>query len=159
MNDLIDFVGAGEWVPKAEDRKDTDIQTMEGPVTSDTVLSPPDAAVVSKLEQEVDSLRHCVQDLFVELQQRSQPQTEKPIRHLMKPRDIPTLELQHLKGVEGIGRLEVFFSQVESCSLDNQERQQIVQILGPSTSHICSLVVKMLTSHAGGLGWNQLIVT
>ena len=125
MEDLIDLLGEGVQIPKREPRTEVGVQTGAG-----SVLNPPDAAVVHELEMEVDTLRHCIQDLVLELREkdRKEAPVETPSRVLMKPRDIPVLELQHLRGVDGIGRLEVFLSQVENCSRDNKERQQIVQM-------------------------------
>ena len=45
---------------------------------------------------------------------------------LLKPRDVPIMELWHLRGEEGEGILGVFFSQIEQCSQDWEERQRIV---------------------------------
>ncbi|KAG0726069.1 hypothetical protein GWK47_037332 [Chionoecetes opilio] len=40
----------------------------------------------------------------------------RPVRSLVKLRDILMLNLSDLQGIEAEGRLNVFFSQVESCS-------------------------------------------
>ena len=125
MDDLIDLLGEDICLTKKEPRTEVGVQAAP-----DSVLRPTDAAVIHELEMEVDTLRHCIQDLVMEIRDRDSKETpaDKPSRILMKPRDIPTLELKHLRGVEGSGRLEVFLAQVENCSSDNRERQQIVQM-------------------------------
>ena len=76
---------------------------------------------MNTLEREVDALQQ-------RLQQVMDDKRNALVKSFMKPRDIPVLELRQLGGVEGTGRLTVFLSQVESCSLDEDERQQIVQM-------------------------------
>ena len=84
---------------------------------------------VELLEREVEELRLLVQNTFEGRRRRDdEPTLVGPVKTLLKPRDIPIMELSQLKGVEGAGRLAVFLSQVESCSSDAEERQQIVQM-------------------------------
>lgn len=45
---------------------------------------------------------------------------------LLKPRDIPVLEYTHLQGIEAEGRLNVFFSQVESCTQDFEGKKNVI---------------------------------
>ena len=88
-----------------------------------------DQVKMESLEREVDNLRHCVLDLIFEMRRREPaPSLERPVKTFFKPCDIPVLELRQLSGVDGAGRLTVFLSQVESCSHDTGERQQIVQM-------------------------------
>ena len=78
---------------------------------------------MDELEKEVESLRGEIKHLVRACtEQKSNPSSKS----LLKPRDIPVLELDHLQGVEGEGRLKVFFSQVEECSPHERERQKIV---------------------------------
>ncbi|KAG0718597.1 hypothetical protein GWK47_052139 [Chionoecetes opilio] len=53
-------------------------------------------------------------------------EVRRPVRSLIKPRDIRMLNLSDLQGIETEGRLKVFFSQVESCSEDLEERKRIL---------------------------------
>lgn len=62
----------------------------------------------------------------LELLHYNQERSSRDIKPLLKPRDIAILELRHLRGVEGEGRLEVFFSQVEQCSALWEDRKTIV---------------------------------
>lgn len=106
-----------------------DNQWSNSAIPRTTTMSPPDARVVENLEKEVDALERKVRSLLTELQDREQVDPpEKFSKPLLKPRDIPILELKHLSGVEGAGRLGVFLSQVENCSRDTRERQQIVNM-------------------------------
>ena len=74
-------------------------------------------------------LSHCVKDLLCELRRREPaPSLERPVKTFLKSHDIPVLELRQLSGVDGTGRLTVFLSQIESCSRETEERQQIVQM-------------------------------
>ena len=63
---------------------------------------------VDELRRKIDMLQDSM-DQLVRILQKGQGLERKP---LLKPRDIPILELEHLQGVEGEGRLEVFFSQI-----------------------------------------------
>ncbi len=88
--------------------------------------APGDRGNLAKMEalgREVDELKGDVQTLIGELKKHT---TISPHKPLLKPRDVPILELSHLQGVEGESRLRVFFSQVKECSLDDSERQKIV---------------------------------
>ena len=71
---------------------------------------------------------------------------------LMKPRDITILELEHLKGVEGEGRLSFFLSQVENCSLDTEERKRIVTTrLDPRLA----IYVQTVIDSKDNLSWSE----
>ena len=126
MDELADFLGLSPgWTPK--ESKPVVLPREDRMVVNEpTSVSPSGAEAVSLLEMEVDTLRSCVHDLLLEVKENREKVASNSGKCLMKPRDIPVLELRHLQGVEGAGRLEVFFTQVESCSLDNKERQQMV---------------------------------
>ena len=70
------------------------------------------------LRQQVNHLENTVSLVMQSLNPNQKP--------LLKPRDIAQLELRHLRGEEGEGRLGVFFSQVEQCSQNWEERKRIV---------------------------------
>ena len=81
------------------------------------------------LEREVEELQKSIQNIHIErATARVQADNETLVKPFMKPRDIPLLELRQLSGIEGAGRLTVFLSQVESCSVDDEVRQHIVQM-------------------------------
>ena len=109
--------GATAELPVAKEE-----QGESDPVTTDQ-------RKLSVLEREVDELQRCLQDVLSDRQSRViPPEFSRPSKTFIKPRDIPVLELRQLRGVEGAGRLTVFLSQVESCTTDTDERQQIVQM-------------------------------
>ena len=87
------------------------------------ILTQKDERTMRNLEKEIEGLERTIQSMWTHINQE-----KKQVKPLLKPRDIPVLELRHLSGVEGAGRLGVFLSQVENCSQDTQERQQIVNM-------------------------------
>ena len=108
-------------------------RSQRGEINNDRISEPSPARVMANLKNEVDELECQIQNLLRNINQRSQnASSQNPIqpvvKHLLKPRDIPILELRHLSGVEGAGRLGVFLSQVENCSDSTEERQQIVRM-------------------------------
>ncbi len=94
---------------------------------------------MEELEREVETLKTICGDLIRVTRQVEQTKERKP---LLKPRDIPILELSQLKGVEGEGKLGIFLSQVENCSLDSEERKRIVT--ARVDAHIAMYVQAML---------------
>ena len=87
-----------------------------------------------------DTVSHVVQ-MVQAMKDSPNPSFSKP---LLKPRDIAMLELKHLRGEEGEGRLDVFFSQVEQCSPERDERQRIV--LSRVDSQLAVYVQDVLTN-------------
>ncbi len=82
-----------------------------------------DTARLNLLESEVGALREVGAALLQLNRQERRDTGRKP---LLKPRNIPVLELEQLKGVEGEGRLAVFLAQVEDCTKEADERKRIV---------------------------------
>ena len=128
MDDLIDFIGSSPGGTLKESKPVVLPREEQVVVNELTSVGPSGAEAMNLLEMEVDTLRSCVHELFREVKESREKVASNSSKCLMKPRDIPVLELRHLQGVEGAGRLEVFFTQVESCSVDNKERQQIVKM-------------------------------
>lgn len=83
-----------------------------------------------------DSVSHLVETLHTRLETDRKP--------LLKPRDITIFELRHLRGDEGDGRLGVFFSQVEQCSQNWEERQRIV--MSRVDAHLAIYIQDLLTN-------------
>ncbi len=82
-----------------------------------------DTARLNLLRSEVEASREvCAEFLQLNRQER-QDTGRKP---LLKPRDLPLLELGQLKGVEGEGRLAVFLAQMEDCAREADERKRTV---------------------------------
>ena len=46
---------------------------------------------------------------------------------IMKPKDVPRLDLSQLSGLEAAGRLQIFFEAVEKCSADDSTRVMIAK--------------------------------
>lgn len=108
MDELADFLSLrAEWTPKKENEPvvKTEDDTVVNQITS---VSPSGAEPVNNLEMKVDALRDCVYDLLQEVRENRERPASVPVKCLMKPRDIPVLELRHLSGVR-VGRLAVFF--------------------------------------------------
>ncbi|KAG0723674.1 hypothetical protein GWK47_042220 [Chionoecetes opilio] len=76
------------------------------------------------LEQEVERTKMALELLLRD--KGGEKDVRRPVRSLVKPRDIRMLNLSDLQGIEAEGRLKVFFSQVESCSEDLEERKRIL---------------------------------
>ncbi|KAG0713032.1 hypothetical protein GWK47_017137 [Chionoecetes opilio] len=76
------------------------------------------------LEQEVERTKEALELLLRD--KGEEKDVRRPVRSLVKPRDIRMLNLSDLQGIEAEGRLKVFFSQVESCSEDLEERKRIL---------------------------------
>ncbi|KAG0714550.1 hypothetical protein GWK47_013928 [Chionoecetes opilio] len=79
---------------------------------------------MSQLEQEVERTKEALELLL--RNKGEEKEVRRPVRSLIKPRDIRMLNLSDLQGIEAEGRLKVFFSQVESCSEDLEERKRIL---------------------------------
>ncbi|KAG0712016.1 hypothetical protein GWK47_019342 [Chionoecetes opilio] len=79
---------------------------------------------MSQLEQEVARTKETVES-FLKNKEEEQ-EVRRPVRSLIKPRDIQMLNPGDLQGIEAEGRLTVFLSQVESCSEDVEERKRIL---------------------------------
>ncbi|KAG0712014.1 Protein canopy 1 [Chionoecetes opilio] len=77
-----------------------------------------------QLEQEVERTKMALELLLRD--KGGEKNVRRPVRSLVKPRDIRMLNLSDLQGIEAEGRLKVFFSQVESCSEDLEERKRIL---------------------------------
>lgn len=126
MEDLIDFLGYSpqvnlkrENMPSEEKKTETKVQ--EDPQTGDT-------EGMSRIEAEVEGLKETCREL-IRINRDLRERAEAPlatIKPLLKPRDIPILELNQLKGIEGGGKLTVFLAQVENCAIGIEERQRIV---------------------------------
>ncbi|KAG0713759.1 hypothetical protein GWK47_015517 [Chionoecetes opilio] len=71
---------------------------------------------MSQLEQEVERTKEALELLL--RNKEEEKEIRRPVRSLIKPRDIRMLNLSDLQGIEAEGRLKLFFSQVESCSED-----------------------------------------
>ncbi len=84
-----------------------------------------DTARLNLLESEVEALRQLCADLLHLNRQERQDTGRKP---LLKPSDIPVLELRQLKGVEE-GRLSVFLAQVEDCATQVRAQSRGVLLL------------------------------
>ena len=111
-----------------EDSQSPEAGAVGGDVKEETLGSEDQRGAVNlsrmeELEQEVETLRVLCLDLAQVTREARQDRQQKP---LLKPRDIPVLELGQLKGVEGEGKLGIFLSQVENCSLETEERKRIV---------------------------------
>ncbi|KAG0705264.1 hypothetical protein GWK47_024530 [Chionoecetes opilio] len=76
------------------------------------------------LEQEVERTKMALELLLRDKGEKKD--VRRPVRSLVKPRGIRMLNLSDLQGIEAEGRLKVFFSQVESCSEDLEERKRIL---------------------------------
>ncbi|KAG0719335.1 hypothetical protein GWK47_050716 [Chionoecetes opilio] len=79
---------------------------------------------MSQLEQEVERTKDTVELLLKN--KGEEKEVRRPVRSLIKSRDIRMLNLSDLQGIEAEGRLTVFLSQVESCSEDLEERKRIL---------------------------------
>ncbi len=107
MEDLITF--------DVEERRQENVKedTDTKAVTPESELSPEeDTTRLNLLESEIEALREVCAELLQLNKQEKQDAGRKP---LLKPRDIPVLDLGQLKGV-GEGRLAVFLAQVEDCT-------------------------------------------
>ncbi|MPD03355.1 hypothetical protein E2C01_098988 [Portunus trituberculatus] len=80
---------------------------------------------IAQLEDEVQHLKGICADLLAMNHQLWDNRSTHSGKPLLKPQDIPVLELHGLKG-EGEGNLSVFLTQEGNCSDDNEERQHIV---------------------------------
>ena len=124
MANVQDLLGEETLRPSVETKDEAVGQAAGG---LDPALGEYDDNVRRDLELQVDALQCQLQELTIKLHQKERAtQVINPTKMLMKPWDIPILESRHLRGVEGAGRLAVFLSQVENCSPDPSERQQIV---------------------------------
>ncbi|KAG0715241.1 hypothetical protein GWK47_012404 [Chionoecetes opilio] len=79
---------------------------------------------IGQLEQEVERTKEALELLL--RNKGEEKEVRRPVRSLIKPRDIRMLNLSDLQGIEAEGRLKVFFSQVESCSEDLEARMRIL---------------------------------
>ena len=77
---------------------------------------------------ELDALRQQVQDQKETLERLIMLQHSGTAKRTTKARDIPILELHHLHGLESASRLNLFFEQVESCSLLSGERIEVAKL-------------------------------
>ncbi len=50
-----------------------------------------------------------------------------PSRPIIKPRDIPQLDLDQLQGLEAAARLQMFFEPIAQCSYENETRVQVAK--------------------------------
>ncbi|KAG0716198.1 hypothetical protein GWK47_010273 [Chionoecetes opilio] len=79
---------------------------------------------MSQLEQEVERTEETLELLL--RNKGEEKEARRPVRSLIKPRDVRVLNLSDLQGIEAEGRLKVFLSQIESCSEDVEERKRIL---------------------------------
>ncbi|KAG0725892.1 hypothetical protein GWK47_037722 [Chionoecetes opilio] len=79
---------------------------------------------MSQLEQEVERTEETLELLL--RNKGEEKEARRPVRSLLKPRDVRVLNVGDLQGIEAEGRLTVFLSQVESCSEDLEERKRIL---------------------------------
>ncbi len=88
------------------------------------------------LEKEVEELRSLVlsqadiiQTLGEKVMQGATPQVQTPpaVSVMTKPRDVPRLGLEELKGLEATGRLTLFFEGIQQCSLIDSERVKVAK--------------------------------
>ena len=104
---------------------------------------------MNDLEKEVEELKGAYRSLIGDYNRQM---VHSSYKSLLKPRDIPVLELTHLQGVEGEGRLKVFFSQVEECSLDERERQKIVMT---RVDNKLAVYIQSIWEKQGVLSWKN----
>ncbi|KAG0723130.1 hypothetical protein GWK47_005724 [Chionoecetes opilio] len=127
MEDLIDFSveDLEDFLQKGA--KGRELKKEEG-VTHERVEARPEQYAqfkwMSQLEQEVERTKETVESLLKNKEEEQE--VRRPVRSLIKPRDIRMLNLSDLQGIEAEGRLTVFLSLVESCSEDLEERKRIL---------------------------------
>ncbi|KAG0724120.1 hypothetical protein GWK47_041295 [Chionoecetes opilio] len=121
MEDLINFSENGEEGLDQEIRKE-EVVTPKEDDTSPENYERLDRMI--QLEQEVERTKMALELLLRD--KGGEKDVRRPVRSLVKPRDIRMLNLSDLQGIEAGGRLKVFFSQVESCSEDFEERKRIL---------------------------------
>ena len=68
-----------------------------------------------------------------------------PSGPVMKPKDVPRLDLSQLSGLEAAGRLQIFFEAVERCSLDDSTRVMIAK--NRLSSELAMLIHNNQTKH------------
>ena len=121
--------------------------------TTESLIPVPTAVGQGNFE-EMDELKHQVnllENSVSELVRHIHETRELDRKPLIKPRDIPVLELRHLRGDEGDGRLGVFFSQIEECSQNTEERKRIV--LSRVDSQLAVYIQDMLTNGPSLTWW------
>ncbi|KAG0724580.1 hypothetical protein GWK47_040333 [Chionoecetes opilio] len=124
MEDLIDFSveDLEDFLQKGAKGRELKKELV---VTHERVESSPEQYAqfkwMSQLEQEVERTKETVESLL--RNKEEEKEVRRPVRSLIKPRDIRMLNPSDLQGIEAEGRLTVFLSQVESCSEDLEERK------------------------------------
>ncbi|KAG0699041.1 hypothetical protein GWK47_000230 [Chionoecetes opilio] len=127
MEDLIDFSveDLEDFLQKGAKGRELKKELV---VTHERVESSPEQYAqfkwMSQLEQEVERTKETVESLL--RNKEEEKEVRRPVRSLIKPRDIRMLNPSDLQGIEAEGRLTVFLSQVESCSEDLEERKRIL---------------------------------
>ncbi|KAG0699440.1 hypothetical protein GWK47_025802 [Chionoecetes opilio] len=111
MEELITFSENGAEGLDKEIRKEEEATPKEDD-TSPEQYERLDRMI--QLEQEVERTKMALELLLRD--KGGEKDVRRPVRSLVKPRDIRMLNLSNLQGIDAEGRLKVFFSQVESCS-------------------------------------------
>ncbi|KAG0712778.1 hypothetical protein GWK47_017701 [Chionoecetes opilio] len=119
MEDLINFSENG--AEGLEIRKE-EVVTPKEDDTSPEQYERLDRMI--QLEQEVERTKMALELLLKD--KGGEKVVRRPVRSLVRPRDIRMLNLIDFQGIEAEGRLKVFFSQVKSCSEDLEERKRIL---------------------------------
>ena len=119
----------GSW----SDDETIEIRSTTPPPTQNPIPSPPSNSM-SDVQKEINALQFDILQKQIDSLHQTVTgalnlvgSTVPVVKPLIKPRDIPILQLRQLRGEEGEGRIGVFFSQVEQCSQAREERIKIVQ--------------------------------
>lgn len=147
MAEKDDFLGEIQ-VPKVEEQESRDEQINEV-----TGLSE-DIGRMQRLADEIDVLKDMCRELIcINRDQKEQLARQvEPSKPLLKPRDIPVLELDQLKGVAGEGRLSIFLSQLEECAFSTHDRLRMV------TTRVdvhLAIYVQAILARNPGITWEE----
>ncbi|KAG0700926.1 hypothetical protein GWK47_025431 [Chionoecetes opilio] len=129
MEDLIDFSieNLEDFLQKRAKGRELKKEEVVTPKKDDTSLEQCEQfRWMSQLEHEVERTKETVELLL--RNKGEEKEVRRPVRSLIKPRDIRMLNLSDLQGIEAEGRLTVFLSQVENCSEDLEERKRILML-------------------------------